>query len=54
MACSKKKKEERIRGGHITGSFAGGGGGGVAMKDFKGADKHNLCSWSADLAKLNP
>ena len=45
----KKKKEERMRGGHVTGSFAG-----VAVKDFKGADKHNICSRSNDLAKLNP
>ena len=38
--------------GHVTGSFAGGGG--VAVKDFKGAGKHSLRSWSTDLAKLNP
>ena len=24
MACSEKKKEERLHGGHVTGSFAGG------------------------------
>ena len=35
--------------GHMTGRFAG-----VAVKDFKGAGKHSLRSWSTDLAKLNP
>ena len=49
MAGSKRKKEERMRGVHGTGSFAG-----VAVKDFKGACKHNLHSPSTDLAKLNP
>ena len=49
MAGSEKKKEERLRGGHVTCSFAG-----VAVKDFKGPDKHNIHSRSTDLAKLNP
>ena len=49
MAGSEQKKEERMRGCHVTGSFAG-----VAVKDFKGASKNNLCSRSTDLAKLNP
>ena len=42
-------KLKGMHGGHVTGSFAG-----VAVKDFKGADKHNLRSQSTDLAKLNP
>ena len=49
MAGSKKKKGERLRGSHVTGGFAG-----VALKDFKGPDKHNIRSRSTDLAKLNP
>ena len=51
MECSENKKEEHMRDGHVTGSFVRGV---VAAKDFKGASKHNLRSWSTDLAKLNP
>ena len=48
MACSEKK-EKRLRGGHVTGSFAGG-----SREGLLGAGKHNLRSQSTDLAKLNP
>ena len=33
--CSEKKKEEHMRGGHVTVALQGG----VAAKDFKGASK---------------
>ena len=49
MAGSEKKAAERLRDGHVTGSIAG-----VAVKYFKGPDKHNIRSRSTDLAKLNP
>ena len=49
MAGSEKKKEERMCGGHVTGSFAGG-----SREGLQRADKHSLRSRSADLAKLNP
>ena len=62
--AGSKKKERCLRGGHMTGNIAGGSreglqrgqvtSRGVAVKDFKGAGKHNLPSQSTDLAKLNP
>ena len=47
-ACSEHK-EERLRGGHVTGSFAGG-----SPEGLQRAGKPNLRSRSTDLAKLNP
>ena len=47
-----KEKEKRMRGGHMTGSFAGGSREGLQRGRQK--DKNNLRSWSTDLAKLNP
>ena len=46
---SPRRSRECLCGGQVTGGFAG-----VAVKDFKGSDKHNIRSRSTDLAKLNP
>ena len=49
MAPRKEKGEYVCASGHATGYFAG-----VAVKDLKGPDKHNVVLGLSILAKLNP